>query len=103
MPIVDSVLPNALHADASRHPPALCSPVCHVLLLPTGEEGKPAQARLDLRLGRRFSLGRGLSVEPLLEVYDALDETASVTEVDQVGAALGRMSRNLDAASCGSA
>ena len=68
-----------------------------VLLLPTGEERKPDQSLLDLRLGRRFSLGRGLTVEPLLEVYNVLNENASVTEVEQVGAALGRISRNVDA------
>ena len=68
-----------------------------VLLLPTGDIRKPDQSLLDLRLGRRFSLGRGLTVEPLLEVYNVLNENASVTEVEQVGPALGRISRNLDA------
>ena len=68
-----------------------------VLLLPTGDVRKPDQSLLDLRLGRRFSLGRGLTVEPLLEVYNVLNENASVTEVEQVGAALGRISRNIDA------
>lgn len=67
-----------------------------VALLPAGDERKPNQTLLDLRLGRSFRLGRGLSVEPLLEVYNLLNENASVTEVEQVGPALGRVSRNLD-------
>src|SRR5690606_16490238 len=67
-----------------------------VALLPAGEERKPNQTLLDLRLGRNFRLGRGLSVEPILEVYNLLNENASVTEVEQVGPALGRVSRNLD-------
>ncbi len=67
-----------------------------VLLLPAGDVRKPDQSLLDVRLGRRFDV-RGLTFEPLLEVYNLLNENASVTEVEQVGAALGRISRNLDA------
>ncbi len=67
-----------------------------VALLPAGDERKPNQTLLDLRVGRSFRLGRGLSVGPLLEVYNLLNENASVTEVEQVGPALGRVSRNLD-------
>jgi outer membrane receptor protein involved in Fe transport len=67
-----------------------------VALLPAGDERKPNQTLLDLRLGRSFRLGRGINVEPLVEVYNLLNENASVTEVEQVGAALGRVSRNLD-------
>jgi outer membrane receptor protein involved in Fe transport len=68
-----------------------------VLLLPTGLERKPDQSLLDLRLGRRLALRDSLTIEPLLEVYNVLNENASVTEVEQVGPALGRISRNLDA------
>lgn len=68
-----------------------------VLLTETGVARKPDQTLVDLRLGRRFQLGRGTAVEPLLELYNLLNENASVTEVEQVGAALGRVSRNLDA------
>ena len=68
-----------------------------VLLIPTGDVRKPDQSLLDLRLGRRFEIGGGLTVEPLFEVYNLLNENASVTEVEQVGPALGRISRNLDA------
>ncbi|MGI8672621.1 MAG: TonB-dependent receptor [Luteitalea sp.] len=68
-----------------------------VQLLPAGDVRKPNQSLLDLRFGRRFSIGRGTTAEPLLEVYNVLNENASVTEVEQVGAALGRISRNLDA------
>ena len=64
--------------------------------MPAGDVRKPDQSLLDVRLGRRFDV-RGLTFEPLLEVYNLLNENASVTEVEQVGAALGRISRNLDA------
>ena len=67
-----------------------------VLLVPTGDVRKPDQTLLDLRFGRRFQGARGLSLEPLLEVYNALNENASVAEVETVGTALGRISRNID-------
>ena len=67
-----------------------------VNLLPAGDERKPDQTLLDLRLGRRFQGARGLAIEPLLEVYNLLNENASVQEVEQVGVALGRISRNID-------
>lgn len=76
--------------------PALRQVSQEVALLPAGEERKPNQTLLDVRLGRRFQLGRGMSAEPLLEIYNLLNENASVTEVEQVGPALGRVSRNLD-------
>ena len=67
-----------------------------VLLLPTGDVRKPSQTLLDVRLGRRFATGRTLSIEPIFEVYNLLNENASVQEVEQVGPALGRISRNID-------
>lgn len=69
----------------------------NVLLLPTGDVRKDSQSLLDIRIGRKFRAGRGLTVEPLVEIYNVLNENASLTEVEQVGAALGRISRNLDA------
>ena len=68
----------------------------HSFELPVGEVRKPDQTLLDLRLGRRFQGARGLAIEPLLEVYNLLNENASVQEVEQVGVALGRISRNID-------
>jgi hypothetical protein len=67
-----------------------------VLLAPTGDVRKPNQTLLDLRLGRRFHGARGLSLEPLVEIYNVLNENASVAEVETVGTALGRISRNID-------
>lgn len=67
-----------------------------VLLVPTGDVRKPNQTLLDLRLGRRFHNAGGLSFEPLVEVYNLLNENASVAEVETVGTALGRISRNID-------
>lgn len=67
-----------------------------VHLLPAGEVRKPDQTLLDIRLGRRFQGARGLAIEPLLEIYNLFNENASVQEVEQVGPALGRISRNID-------
>src|SRR4051812_12859525 len=67
-----------------------------VLLVPTGTYRKPDQTLLDVRVGRRFRDARGLTVEPLVEVYNLLNENGSLTEVEQVGPSLGRISRNID-------
>ena len=66
-----------------------------MLLLPTGDVRKPNQTLLDVRLGRQFQ-SYGLTWEPLLEIYNLLNENASVSEVETVGPALGRISRNID-------
>lgn len=76
--------------------PALRQASEDVLLVPTGEVRKPNQTLLDVRLGRRFATGGSLTIEPLLEVYNLLNENAPVQEVEGVGAALGRISRNID-------
>jgi hypothetical protein len=49
-----------------------------------------------LRGKRQFRRGDGVTIEPLLEIYNVLNENGSITEVEQVGAALGRISRNID-------
>jgi hypothetical protein len=67
-----------------------------VLLVPTGTYRKPDQTLLDVRLGRRFTGPTGISFEPQIEVYNLLNENGSLTEVEQVGASLGRISRNID-------
>ena len=68
-----------------------------VLLLSTGDARKPDQSLLDLRLGRRFEIGRGVTVEPLFEIYNLLNENASVTEVEQVGPAVVNVSVTMKA------
>jgi hypothetical protein len=46
---------------------------------------------------RALAAGAGsLTFEPLFEVNSLLDENASVSEVETVGPALGRISRNID-------
>ena len=67
-----------------------------VTLLPAGSVRKPNQTLLDLRLGRRFQTVYGVTAEPLLEIFNVLNENASVQEVEQVGSALGSISRNID-------
>jgi hypothetical protein len=50
----------------------------------------------DLRFGRSFKSARGSTVEPLLEIYNVLNENGSLAEVETVGSSLGRISRNID-------
>lgn len=76
--------------------PALRQTSQDVTLLPAGAVRKPDQTLVDIRLGRRFRTAPGLTVEPLFEVFNLLNENASLQEVEQVGPALGRISRNID-------
>jgi hypothetical protein len=76
--------------------PGLRQTTQDILLVPTGTYRKPDQTLLDVRFGRKFRGGNGLSFEPLLEVYNVLNENGSLTEVEQVGPSLGRISRNID-------
>jgi len=76
--------------------PGLRQTTQDVLLVPTGTYRKPDQTLLDLRVGRRFGGTSGVSIEPLIEAYNLLNENGSLTEVEQVGASLGRISRNID-------
>ena len=76
--------------------PALRQTSQDVTLLPAGAVRKPDQTLVDIRIGRRFRTAPGLTVEPLFEVFNLLNENASLQEVEQVGPALGRISRNID-------
>lgn len=76
--------------------PALRQTSQDVQLVPAGDFRKPDQTLLDVRVGRRFRQAGSLTFEPLFEVYNLLNENASVTEVETVGPALGRISRNID-------
>ncbi len=67
-----------------------------VNLLPAGAVRKPDQTLVDVRIGRRFRAAYGVTAEPLFEIFNLLNENASVQEVEQVGTALGRISRNID-------
>jgi len=49
-----------------------------------------------VRVGRQFRGARGATIEPLLEVYNVLNENGSLTEVETVGPTLGFISRNID-------
>ena len=75
--------------------PGLRQTTQDVLLVPTGTFRKPDQTLLDLRIGRKFR-SAGRTIEPLIEVYNLLNENGSLTEVEQVGPSLGRISRNID-------
>jgi hypothetical protein len=66
-----------------------------VQVAPRGEYRKPDQTLWDVRVGRRFATG-GSTIEPLFELYNLLNENASLTEVETVGPTLGRISRNID-------
>jgi hypothetical protein len=66
-----------------------------VRLLPTGERRKSAWTLLDLRVSKAFRSG-SFTIEPLLDLYNILNENAAIREVEQVGPALGRVSENVD-------
>jgi hypothetical protein len=76
--------------------PALGQTSQDVQLVPRGEFRRPDQTLWDVRVGRRFSGGRSATFEPIVEVYNLLNENASLTEVETVGPTLGRISRNID-------
>ena len=76
--------------------PALRQTSQDVNLVSAGEVRKPNQTLIDLRVGRRFRAAGSMTFEPLFEVYNILNENASLVEVEQVGATLGRISRNID-------
>jgi hypothetical protein len=66
-----------------------------VLLSAAGEVRKESLSLLDFRLTKRFRIGN-TSFEPTLDVYNVLNENAALSEVETVGPALGRISRNVD-------
>ena len=68
----------------------------NVLLAPTGTYRKPGQTLWDLRLGKSFRSSQGGTIEPLIEIYNLLNDNGSITEVETVGPTLGFISRNLD-------
>ncbi len=67
-----------------------------VQLAPRGTFRRPDQTLWDVRVGRQFRGARGATIEPLLEVYNVLNENGSLTEVETVGPTLGFISRNID-------
>ena len=75
--------------------PALGQTSQDVQLVERGEFRRPYQTLWDVRVGRRFAT-RGTTIEPIVEVYNLLNENASLTEVETVGPTLGRISRNID-------
>jgi outer membrane receptor protein involved in Fe transport len=66
-----------------------------VLLSAAGEVRKESLSLLDFRVTKRFRIGN-TSFEPTLDVYNVLNENAALSEVETVGPALGRISRNVD-------
>jgi hypothetical protein len=66
-----------------------------VNLLAVGERRKEPWTILDVRLSKTFRFG-ARSIEPVAEVYNLLNENASLSEVTTVGPTLGRVSSNVD-------
>ena len=84
-PVTRTIVPGA----AAR--PSRTSSSCR-----RGEYRKPDQTLLDVRVGRRFRRATAPRSSRCVEVYNLLNENASLTEVEQVGPTLGRISRNID-------
>lgn len=66
-----------------------------VSLAPAGEHRRESLSLLDFRVSKRFTAG-STTIEPTLDVYNVLNENAAISEVETVGPALGRISRNVD-------
>ena len=66
-----------------------------VSLAPAGEYRRERLSLLDFRASKRFTAG-STTIEPTLDVYNVLNENAAISEVETVGPALGRISRNVD-------
>ena len=67
-----------------------------VALAPAGDVRRETLTLLDLRLSKRFTAGANTTIEPTIDVYNLLNENAAISEVETVGPALGRISRNVD-------
>jgi hypothetical protein len=67
-----------------------------VILVPAGDLRYEAWTLLDLRLSKAFTIGK-LKIEPMLDLYNALNENATLSQVITVGPALGQVSENIDA------
>jgi hypothetical protein len=66
-----------------------------VNLLPVGERRKEAWTLVDLRVSKIFRFG-DRSIEPVAELYNVLNENASLSQVTTVGPTFGRVSSNVD-------
>ena len=66
-----------------------------VILSAAGEVRKESLSLLDFRATKRFKRGK-VTFEPTVDVFNVLNENAALTEVETVGPALGRISRNVD-------
>lgn len=67
-----------------------------VLLRAAGEVRQESLSLLDVRLSRRFTIGSNVVFEPTVDMYNLFNENAAISEVQTVGPALGRISRNVD-------
>lgn len=78
------------------HVPNLTQVNQTVILVPRGDVRKQDQTLLDVRFSKIFAVGRGLKLEPLVELFNLTNENASQDQVEVVGPALGQVSRNID-------
>ena len=67
-----------------------------VSLAEAGAVRRESVTLFDLRLSKRFRIGTAKTMEPTLDLYNLLNENAAISEVETVGPALGRISRNVD-------
>lgn len=66
-----------------------------VAVLPIGDRRKPDWTLLDVRVSKAFRVGR-VTFEPMLDLFNMLNENASLTQVETLGSAFGRISANVD-------
>jgi hypothetical protein len=75
--------------------PGLTQVTQRVTLVPAGDLRYPSWTLLDFRISRPFRRGR-VTIEPMLDLYNALNESATLSQVITVGPALGEVSENVD-------
>jgi hypothetical protein len=66
-----------------------------IIVVPAGDLRLPSWTLLDIRISKKFD-GAGVKFEPVLDIYNVLNENATLREVQTIGSALGRISGNVE-------
>ena len=66
-----------------------------VTVAPSGTVRMPSWKLLDLRVSKVLKIRGRVRVEPILDIYNVFNNTASLAEVVSVGPTLGRVSNNI--------
>ena len=87
---------QTLYTLTSAVVPGLVQGQDTVALLPQGARRYPGYSLLDVRISRTFKIKERGSIEPMIEIYNLLNQNAPFSEVQTVGPSLGHISTTLD-------